>query len=177
MLPVVAIVGRPNVGKSTLFNCLTQTRNAVISTYPGTTRDRQYGEVNLYQRHFIIIDTGGITEETDEMGELVTQQAMRAIQDADKIIFLVDVKTGITPKDHLIARLLRRRCANKPILLVVNKTESLDPTIAILEAHDLGFPHPLPISTAHGRGLDDLLDSLFPTPTSSEMQLEQEEVS
>src|SRR3990167_6364748 len=107
MLPVVAIVGRPNVGKSTLFNRLTQTRDALISAYPGTTRDRQFGEVHLFDQRFIIIDTGGITETADDIGTLITQQALQAIQDADKILFLVDGKSGITPEDRSIAKTLQ----------------------------------------------------------------------
>src|SRR5262245_11404536 len=115
MLPVVAIIGRPNVGKSTLFNRLTRTRDALISAHPGMTRDRQYGEVNLNDRHFILIDTGGITEETNEIGQLITQQALQAIQDADKVIFLVDAQSGITSEDKMIADLLRR--SHKPLFL------------------------------------------------------------
>jgi GTP-binding protein len=163
MLPVVAIVGRPNVGKSTLFNCLTQTRNALISDFPGTTRDRQYGEVNRHQRHFIIIDTGGITDENDAIGELITQQAMQAIQDADKIVFVVDGKAGgITPEDHLITRSLRRYASNKPIFLVVNKTENINPETGLIDAHELGLSTPIPISSAHGTGITRLVETLFP---------------
>src|SRR3990167_6678841 len=127
MLPVVAIVGRPNVGKSTLFNRLTRTRDALISAYPGTTRDRQYGDVNLFERHFIIIDTGGITDETDAVGNLITRQAMQAIEDADKVLFVIDGQAGITPEDNMIADTLRK--TGKPVFLAVNKTESLDPSI------------------------------------------------
>src|SRR3990167_3345126 len=103
MLPVVAIVGRPNVGKSTLFNRLTRTRDALISAYPGLTRDRQYGEVKMDDRHFIIIDTGGITEEADDVGKLITRQALQAIEDADRVLFLIDGQAGITPEDRMIA--------------------------------------------------------------------------
>lgn len=166
MLPVIAIVGRPNVGKSTLFNRLTRTRNALISAWPGTTRDRQFGEVNLDGRRFIIIDTGGITEETDEVGKLITRQAMQAIQDADKVIFLVDGKSGITPEDRLIADTLRR--SGKPITLAVNKTEGLDPAISVAEAYELGMPSPAAISTAHGTGINQLLTSLFPETQTAE---------
>lgn len=159
-VPVVAIVGRPNVGKSTLFNCLTRSRAAVISDFPGTTRDRQYGDVNAEGRRFIIIDTGGITDETDPMGELITQQATQAIEDADKVIFLIDGRAGITPEDRIIAKDLRR--TGKPILLVVNKTEGLNPDLSVADAFELGMGVPLAISSAHGSGISNLVTTLFP---------------
>src|SRR3990167_4669172 len=102
MLPVIAIVGRPNVGKSTLFNCLTRSRDAVITDFPGTTRDRQYGEVMQDNRHFIVIDTGGIAEETDHISKLITQQAQQAIADSDKVVFVIDGRGGITTEDRAI---------------------------------------------------------------------------
>lgn len=160
LLPVVAIVGRPNVGKSTLFNRLTRSRNALTSSFPGTTRDRQYGEVKLHDRHFILVDTGGITEEVDEMGKLITKQAEQAIQDADKVLFLIDAKAGITPEDKLIADSLRR--SGKPVLLVVNKTEGQDPHLSIVEAFELGIPSPIPIAAVHGTGITPLIEHLFP---------------
>lgn len=160
MLPVVAIVGRPNVGKSTLFNRLTRTRDALISAYPGTTRDRQYGEVHLDDRHFIIIDTGGLTEEQDAVDKLIAKQASQAITDADKVIFLVDARAGITPEDRLIADTLRR--SGKPITLVVNKIDGLDPTTSVSDAYELGMGTPLPIAAVHGSGINPLLEALFP---------------
>lgn len=166
MLPVVAIVGRPNVGKSTLFNRLTGTRDALISSFPGTTRDRQYGEVNLEARRFIIIDTGGITEEMDDVGKLITKQAKQAIEDADKVVFVVDARSGITPEDKLIAQSLRR--SGKSLLLVVNKTEGLDPTVSVNDAYELGMGKPIGISAAHGSGISQLLTTLFPEPTLQE---------
>jgi GTP-binding protein len=162
MLPVVAIVGRPNVGKSTLFNRLTRTRNAVISDIPGTTRDRQFGEVHLDSRHFILIDTGGITAEKDEVDQLITRQALHAIQDADKVLFVVDGKSGITPEDRKIAETLRR--CGKTIILAVNKTENLEPTAGITDAFELGMGHPCAIAAAHGTGVTQLLEKLFPKP-------------
>lgn len=162
MLPVVAIVGRPNVGKSTLFNRLTRTRDAVISDVPGTTRDRQFGEVNLEGRHFILVDTGGITEDQEEVDQLITRQALQAIQDADKIVFVVDGKSGITPDDKKIADTLRR--SGKAILLAVNKTENVEPSIGVADAFELGIKQPVAISSAHGTGVMHLLERLFPTP-------------
>lgn len=173
MLPVVAIVGRPNVGKSTLFNRLTRSRAALISDHPGTTRDRQYGEVTLHHRHFILIDTGGITDETDDVGKLITKQATQAIDDADKIIFLIDGREGVTAEDKAIADTLRR--SKKSILLVVNKTEGVDPDVCVADAYELGMPSPIPIAAAHGRGTDILLDALFPEPNETMESTKEEE--
>ncbi|MBX3709297.1 MAG: ribosome biogenesis GTPase Der [Gammaproteobacteria bacterium] len=164
MLPVVAIVGRPNVGKSTLFNRLTRSRSALISSYPGTTRDRQYGEVSWDGCHFIIIDTGGITEEMDEVGKLITQQALQAIEDSDKVLFLVDAKTGILPEDKIIAETLRR--SGKHIFLIVNKTEGMDPVMSVTDAYELGLGTPLAIAAVHGSGMANLITSLFPEPAA-----------
>jgi GTP-binding protein len=170
MLPVVAIVGRPNVGKSTLFNRLTRSRDALVSAYPGMTRDRQYGEANFNDRHFIIIDTGGLSEEVDEMGQFITHQTLQAIQDADKVIFLVDAQSGITPEDKMIADTLRR--SGKPLFLAVNKTEGTDPTISVAEAHELGIGPPTAISAAHGSGVPHLVGLLFPGPIESHFETE-----
>ncbi len=172
MLPVVAIVGRPNVGKSTLFNRLTRTRNALISAFPGTTRDRQYGEVDLPQRRFIIIDTGGMTEETDAMGDDITKQAQLAMQEADKVMFVIDGKSGVTPEDSMIAKQLRR--LGKPITLVVNKTESADPNLMLGDAFELGLGQPVPIAAVHGIGIDRLIETLFPEPIPVEESLHED---
>lgn len=172
MLPVVAIVGRPNVGKSTLFNRLTRSRDALISAFPGMTRDRQYGEVNLDGRRFIIIDTGGITEEPDDVGKLITKQALQAIQDADKVLFLIDARAGITPEDKMIADALRR--SGKPLFLAANKTEGLDPTISVADAYELGISSTLPIAAVHGTGISTLIETLFPTPVEKEISSENE---
>ncbi len=171
MLPVVAIVGRPNVGKSTLFNRLTRTRDAVISAYPGTTRDRQFGEVKFNDKRFIIIDTGGITEETDEIGKLITKQALQAIDDADKVLFVIDGKAGVTPEDQAIADTLRR--SGKPLVLAVNKTEGLDPNVSVADAYELGIPAPQPIAAVHGSGISGLIEKLFPTEDKAAEESEQ----
>lgn len=163
MLSVVAIVGRPNVGKSTLFNRLTKTRDALISAYPGTTRDRQYGEVNFLDRQFIIVDTGGITDETDDVGKLITRQALQAIEDADKVLFVVDGQAGITPEDRSIAETLRR--SGKTIFLAVNKTEGKDASMSTIDAHELGMGTPVAIAAVHGSGMAKLIETLFPEPT------------
>lgn len=167
MLPVIAIVGRPNVGKSTLFNRLTRSRDAIISAFPGTTRDRQYGDVKFGERHFIIIDTGGITEETDIMGDHITKQALQAIEESDKVLFMVDGKAGITPEDRMIAENLRRM--GKNIILAVNKTEGLDPTMGVADAYELGLGNPLPIAAAHGGGIQNLIMTILPEPNKKEV--------
>jgi GTP-binding protein len=172
MLPVIAIVGRPNVGKSTLFNCLTRTRDAVISDVAGTTRDRQYGEVTMDDRHFIIIDTGGITDEVDVVGKLITKQAMQAIEDADKVLFVIDGRGGITQEDRTIAEMLRK--LGKPLLLAVNKTEGLNPDICISEAYELGMGTPIAIATAHKTGIHQLIETLFPEPVEEKTDIENE---
>ena len=174
MLPVVALVGRPNVGKSTLFNRLTNSRDAVISALPGTTRDRQFGDVHYNDRHFIVIDTGGITDESftapsadvaqkdpeTYISTLITQQALQAISDANIILFLIDGKAGITPEDKNIAATLRKQ--NKPIVLAVNKIDGIDSQSAINEAFELGLGQSIGIAGAHGHGVSQLIEKLFP---------------
>ena len=160
ILPVVAIVGRPNVGKSTLFNCLTKSRAALVSDFPGMTRDRQYGEADIADRKFIVIDTGGLTEEKDDMTKLMVQQSEQAITEADHVIFVVDARAGLTAADRIIAE--RIRTLKQDILLVVNKSEDLNPELAIAEFYQLGFGTPAPISAAHGSAITELVEALFP---------------
>ncbi len=159
MLPVIAIVGRPNVGKSTLFNCLTSSRAALVSDMPGMTRDRQYGEADVADHRFIAIDTGGLTEEPDDIDQLTKEQAFQAIQEADKVLFVVDARAGITNADQIIVEKLRS--LKKQIYLVANKTEGLDLTFAIAEFYKLGFGEPHPIAAAHKSGIDELVVTLF----------------
>jgi len=121
MLPVIALVGRPNVGKSTLFNRMTRTRDALVADVPGLTRDRQYGEGRVGERRFIVVDTGGLSDASDELGGLMAQQAWQAIEEADLLFFMVDAREGLTAGDEAIAVALRR--SGKPLLLVINKTD------------------------------------------------------
>lgn len=159
MLPVIAIVGRPNVGKSTLFNCLTSSRAALVSDMPGMTRDRQYGEADIANHRFIAIDTGGLTEEPDDIDQLTKDQAFQAIKEADKVLFVVDARAGITTADQIIVEKLRT--LKKQIYLVANKTEGLDLTFAIAEFYKLGFGEPHPIAAAHKSGITELVTALF----------------
>ncbi len=159
MLPVIAIVGRPNVGKSTLFNCLTSSRAAIVSDMPGMTRDRQYGEAHIENRRFIVIDTGGLTETHGELDKLTMKQSLQAIEDADKILFVVDVRAGVTPADQSIAKLLRR--LDKKVYLVANKTEGLDAGAVTADFYQFGMGQPFAIAAAHNSGIDDLVNYLF----------------
>ena len=169
MIPVIAIVGRPNVGKSTLFNCLTSSRAALVSDLPGMTRDRQYGEAVINNHHFIVIDTGGLTHEKDDLDKLTENQSLQAIEEADKVIFLVDGRSGITAADQLISEKLRTY--NKNIFLVINKTEGLDPDLAMADFYRLGFSSPIPISAAHKSGVSELVDIIFATDDDAEEEL------
>lgn len=159
MLPVVAIVGRPNVGKSTLFNRLTHTRDALVSDFPGMTRDRQYGEAIIDDHRFIIIDTGGMTDDDNDIDKLTKNQAIQAIEEADQVLFIVDGRAGITPADQEIARQLRP--LSQTITLVVNKAEGLESDIVVADFYRLGFGTPHAISSAHGSGIDELIEALF----------------
>lgn len=156
MLPVVALVGRPNVGKSTLFNALTSSRQALVADEPGVTRDRQYGEVTLGDKPFIIIDTGGLVSKAHGMAELIFKNAEIALAEADVIYFIVDAKSGVTAEDQHIASLLRK--LNKPIILVVNKIDGKDPELIVAEFYALGLGMPIGISAVHREYLTSLVE-------------------
>jgi GTP-binding protein len=168
MIPVIAIVGRPNVGKSTLFNCLTASRAALVSDLPGMTRDRQYSEAFINNHHFIIIDTGGLTHEKQSLDQLTEIQSLQAIEEADKILFVVDGRVGLTTADQLIAEKLRTY--KKNIFLVVNKTEGLDSQLAAADFYKLGFGEPLSIAAAHKIGITELVDAIFQTEGISKIE-------
>ena len=157
MLPTIAVVGRPNVGKSTLFNRLTKTRNALVADIPGLTRDRHYGRARAGDREFLCVDTGGF-EPVATSGILfeMAKQAKAAIAESDAIVFVVDGRSGLAPQDRDIAELLRR--SGRPIVLAVNKAEGLPPERTVAEFHELGLGEPLPISAAHGENVRDLVD-------------------
>ena len=157
MLPTIALVGRPNVGKSTLFNRLTKTRNALVADIPGLTRDRHYGRGRAGDREFLCVDTGGF-EPVATSGILfeMAKQAKAAIAESDAIVFLVDARAGLAPQDRDIAELLRK--SGRPIVLAVNKAEGLPPERTVADFHELGLGEPLPISAAHGENVRDLID-------------------
>ncbi|HEY8476001.1 MAG TPA: ribosome biogenesis GTPase Der [Chloroflexota bacterium] len=159
-LPVVALVGRPNVGKSTLFNRLVGARHAIVDDVPGTTRDRLYGTVEWRDRRFILVDTGGIgIEPEDEIAAGVLQQARTAIAEADAVVFVVDSRAGPLPTDREIADLLRR--SGKPIVLAANKADTPGWAEASTAFYELGLGDPLPISAHQGMGTGDLLDAIL----------------
>ncbi len=155
MLPVVALVGRPNVGKSTLFNRLTRTRDALVADFPGLTRDRKYGTVDYEGLEFIVIDTGGIDGSEEGIELEMAEQSLKAIDEADVVLFLVDARAGATVADDAIAQHIRR--VNKQVFLVANKTDGLDADSAVADFYSLGLGEVWPIAAAHGRGVTALL--------------------
>ena len=161
MLPVIALVGRPNVGKSTLFNRLTRSRDALVADYSGLTRDRKYGEGKLGQHRYIVIDTGGISYNEDGIETRMSEQSFQAIEEADAVFFMVDARDGLTPADEIIASNLRRK--SKCIWLVLNKTDTVDADMAATEFHGLGIGEPQPIAAAHGRGVTSLINTVLET--------------
>ncbi len=171
MLPILVIVGRPNVGKSTLFNRLTKTRAALVADFPGLTRDRHYGRGRIGERRFIVVDTGGF-EPVAKTGILheMAKQARAAIAEADAIIFVVDGRAGLTEQDKTIARLLRK--SGRKVFLVVNKVEGLLPGRATAEFHELALGEPHGISAAHGENVDEVTElalSSIPETAQDEM--------
>ncbi len=165
MLPVIALVGRPNVGKSTLFNVLTRSRDALVADVPGLTRDRKYGYARVGERRCVMVDTGGLVETVAGVERLMAEQTMKAVQEADRVLFLVDARAGCSPSDLHVADVLRR--AGKPVLVVVNKAESLDPDMATADFHQLGFGEPVAISATHVEGVWSLMERAladFPDP-------------
>jgi GTP-binding protein len=160
MKPIIVLVGRPNVGKSTLFNRLTRTRDALVADLPGLTRDRHYGIGRMGERPFLVVDTGGLEPESkDGMFAEMARQTEAAIAEADSIVFLVDVRAGVTAHDRQIAERLRR--IGRPVWLVVNKAEGMNSDIAESEFHELGLGQPNAISAAHGDGIRELLEGVL----------------
>ena len=159
MKPVLALIGRPNVGKSTLFNHLTRSRDALVADFPGLTRDRKYGAGDLNGRGFLLIDTGGLSGEEAGIDEYMAKQTHAAIREADALMFIVDGKQGMTAADEMIARDLRQ--TGKPVFLLVNKTDRVDPDQAAAEFYALGFTEVFMIAAVHGRGVTSMLDAVL----------------
>ena len=160
MLPVVALVGRPNVGKSTLFNVLTRSRDALVADMPGVTRDRHYGVCRLGDRPFVVVDTGGLSGVEETLDVLTAKQVRLAIEEAQVLVFVVDARDGLLAQDHAILGELRR--SGKPIVAVVNKTDGLDIATAMAEFSVFGLQATLPLSAAHNRGTDELVGAIRP---------------
>lgn len=161
MLPVIALVGRPNVGKSTLFNRLTRTRDALVADQPGLTRDRKYGVGRIGAHPYLVVDTGGISGDKEGIDGLMEQQVQAAIGEADHLIFLLDGKDGLTAGDEIIAEQLRR--TGKPLTVAINKSENLDRTTAGVDFYALGLGEPVPIAAVHGRGVKPLINAVLAT--------------
>lgn len=161
-LPIIALVGRPNVGKSTLYNALTRTRDALVADQPGLTRDRRYGmgRVGSEESPYIVLDTGGLSgDDSNHMDNLIAGQVWKAVEDADLIYFILDGRNDVTGYDEEIAAMIRR--TNKPVVVVVNKSEGKDEDLAIAPFYTLGMGDPIAISAAHNRGILDLVHSTF----------------
>ena len=159
MKPVLALVGRPNVGKSTLFNQLTRTRDALVADMPGLTRDRKYGDGVLGERPYVVVDTGGIGESEEGIDKPMAGQSLQAVEEASAILFMVDGRAGITAADEMIARQLRSQ--QKPVCLVVNKTDGIDPDTAAADFYSLGFAPLFTIAASHGRGVGSMMDEIL----------------
>lgn len=175
MKPTIVLVGRPNVGKSTLFNRLTRTRDALVADQPGLTRDRHYGIGRVGDRDYLVVDTAGFDPVAkDGIMHEMARQAEQAIAEADVLLFLVDGRAGRTPHDEQIAARLRR--AGRPVHLVVNKAEGLDRAIVAADFHALGLGDPLPVSAAHGDGIKQLVEIvLSPFPLDSDKEAAEDE--
>ncbi len=171
MLPVIALVGRPNVGKSTLFNQLTRSRDALVADFPGLTRDRKYGESKIGNRPFVVIDTGGISGEELGIDSQMAGQSLQAIEEADAVLFLVDAREGLNAADEALARHLRQR--NKSFHLVVNKIDGLDENVALGDFYSLGIESIFAIAASHGRGVRSMIEAVlaqFPAPEDEELE-------
>jgi GTP-binding protein len=156
--PVIAVVGRPNVGKSTLFNRMTKSRDAIVADFAGLTRDRHYGDGRSGDHEFIVVDTGGFEpESTTGIVREMAKQTRQAVAEADAVIFVVDVRSGVSGQDHDIAKFLR--AAGKKVVLAVNKAEGMSESPLLAEFWELGLGEPIPISAAHGQGIRSLTDA------------------
>jgi GTP-binding protein len=159
MLPIVAIVGRPNVGKSTLFNVLTRSHAAIVADVPGVTRDRQYGYARVGRVPCVLIDTGGLIEHPKGLDAQMRAQTEKAVAEADHLILVADARAGMTAQDQFIARELRR--TGKPVVLALNKAEGLESDLVAADFHTLGLGAPMAIAASHGQGCLELLDALL----------------
>lgn len=169
MKPVIALVGRPNVGKSTLFNCLTRSRDALVADQPGLTRDRKYGEGRVGDRPYLVVDTGGLSGEAQGIDELMAEQAWLAVAEADSVLFLVDARDGLTAGDEEIAA--RLRICSKSVHLVVNKVDGANLDVVLAEFHQLGIGEPVGITASQGAGVSTLMEEILhclPEPEKEE---------
>lgn len=170
MIPVIALVGRPNVGKSTMFNRLTRSRDAIVANYAGLTRDRKYGEAKIGDRRFMLIDTGGISGEEEGIDSAMANQSLLAMDEADIVLFMVSARDGLLAADHMIAQQLRQR--GKRVYLVVNKIDGLDPDVALAPFYELGLGEVFATTATHGRGVKSMMEQVLddlPEPAPEEL--------
>ncbi|NOQ87349.1 MAG: ribosome biogenesis GTPase Der [Gammaproteobacteria bacterium] len=172
---VIALVGRPNVGKSTLFNVLTKSRDALVADYPGLTRDRQYGRAQFKSSEIIIIDTGGLSGESEELDTHMEKQTRLAVDESDIILFMVDARDGLTPADEVIADSLRR--TGKHVKLIVNKTDGLDVRTVASEFFSLGLGEPISIAASQNRGIQSMLSNVLAAFKVNEIPVGDDEIS
>jgi len=156
MLPVIALVGRPNVGKSTLFNQITRSRDALVADFPGLTRDRKYGEAEMFGRKFIVVDTGGLSGEEEGIDSAMAQQSLAAIEEADAVLFVVDCRAGLTSTDSEIANHLRK--SGKTVYVVANKIDGVNHDVAMAPFYELALGELFPTTASHGRGVRTLME-------------------
>jgi len=171
MQPVIALVGRPNVGKSTLFNRLTRSRDALVADQPGLTRDRQFGDGKLGDKPYIVVDTGGLSGENEALDSLMASQSWLAVEQADIVLFLVDAQAGLMPDDQQIGERLRQ--SGKPVFLVVNKADGKDADLVSAEFHALGLGQPHAIAASQGRGVKALMNTVLATLPEAEAQSDE----
>jgi GTP-binding protein len=174
MKPVIALVGRPNVGKSTLFNCLTRSRDALVADQPGLTRDRKYGEGRVGDYPYLVVDTGGLSGEKEGIDELMADQVWLAVEEADVVLFMVDARAGVVAGDEEIAK--RLRTVDKPVHLVVNKIDGADLAVVTADFYRLGLGEPLGITASHGGGVRDLVSEILPELPESEVEEDEEDL-
>lgn len=175
MIPVIALVGRPNVGKSTLFNCLTKTRDALVADFAGLTRDRKYGEGQFHGRKFMFIDTGGLSGEEDGIDSVMAGQSLQAIEEADLVLFMLDSRAGLTAADQQIAEHLRTQ--QKPVMLVANKVDGQQPEVASAPFYELGLGEVHAIAAAHNRGISPLMSAVELALPDTPENAQEEEVA
>ncbi len=172
MLPTLVLVGRPNVGKSTLFNRLTRSRDALVADLPGLTRDRHYGRGRVGERPYLVVDTGGL-EPVAKEGILheMAKQTRQAVDEADMVLFIVDGRDGLTPQDRIIATQLRK--TGRPVLLLVNKAEGMQRARVTVDFHELGLGEPIPISSAHGDNVAEMIEVALDELPAAEAEVEE----
>ena len=173
MLPVIALIGRPNVGKSTLFNYLTRSREALVADFPGLTRDRQYGRVKRGERDCLVVDTGGLMDDAQGVDDFAKKQVEVALDEADIVFFMVDAREGLNASDEQVASELRK--LNKPILLVTNKIDGINADLATAEFHSLALGQPYKVAATHGRGVNELLSALDELIPETEEEIDDAE--